>query len=63
MSPNLLDPDKLPLLMGMSVVASLAIGMIVYNVTDDWELAALIALFLIIADYIGLTFLMKRRDK
>jgi len=58
----LLDPEKLPMLMALSAIAALAIGMIVFRFTHNFQLALAIGLFLVVADYIGLKYLMGRDD-
>ncbi len=59
---DLLDPKNFPKLMAMSAVIGLAIGWIVYNFTGNLELSVSVGVFLVVADYLGIKWLMDRRD-
>lgn len=54
----MLDPKKLPVYMGLSAIAALAVGMIVHRFSGDLELSALTTLFLVISDYLALRWLL-----
>lgn len=60
--PSLQDPKKFPKLMLASALAALAIGMIVYRLSEDIELSTLVALFLFMSDYLALSWLMRDKD-
>ncbi len=48
----------MPVYMLLSVIASIAIGMIVYQFSENMTLSILTGVFLVIGDYIALSWLM-----
>ncbi|MFO1241861.1 MAG: hypothetical protein U1E36_01455 [Rickettsiales bacterium] len=63
MSGGFLSPDNFPKLMLMSALVSLAIGMIIYNVTENMIVSVSVGIFLVVADYIGIKMLLGNDDK
>lgn len=61
----ILDPKKMPVYMGLSVIAAMAVGMIVHRFSGDLELSTLTAIFLVVSDYLALRWLLddERGDK
>lgn len=58
----LLDPKKLPTYLMISVAISISVGAIVWQVSGREWLALATAVFLFVADYIGLKMLLGRDD-
>lgn len=58
-----LDPEKMPLFMALSTLAAFAIAMIVYRFSSDLVLAILVAVLMVIVDYLTLTWLMQRNKE
>lgn len=60
---DFLDPENFSKLMFMSALVALAIGMILYNFTENLVLSVSVGIFLVVADYIGIKMLIgKDRD-
>ncbi len=58
----MLSRDKMPLYMVLSVLAALAVGMIVYRFSQDESLAWLVGAFLVISDYLALRWLLDKNN-
>lgn len=58
----MLQREKMPLYMTLSAVAAVAVGIIIHRFTDDTVLSALVAVFLVISDYLALRWLLGGDD-
>lgn len=59
---DFLDPDNFPKLMFMSALVALAVGMILYNFTENLVLSVSVGIFLVVADYIGIKMLIGKDE-
>jgi VIT1/CCC1 family predicted Fe2+/Mn2+ transporter len=57
---ELLDLENRPFLMLVSVFIASLVGLTVYYFVEDWELAALVAVLLVLLDYIGLCLIEEK---